>query len=82
MREMAEKIGNEFYLYLETEASAYLVQLALGIDHRKRKITEDGVGFCIKETEAAYNSDFGSKNIGLSLENGWFWKETNAISIS
>ena len=24
MREMAEKIGNEFYLYLETEASAYL----------------------------------------------------------
>ena len=57
-------------------------QSALGIAHRKRKILEDEVGFCIKETKAAYNSDFDSENVGLMPDNTLLWKETRASSIA
>jgi len=48
---------------------------AMGVGHRNRKIVRKSDGYCIKEPEPAYNSNFDDGLIGLRSGNTWSWEE-------
>jgi len=67
----------KFSEVLAVGSEEYLSKLhsAMGVGHRNRKIVKETDGYCTKEPEPSYNSNFDGGLTGLRFENSWSWEE-------